>query len=90
MVQISVNIFRSKLKTFVDQSINDHTPLRVHRRSGSDFIVISAEDWEREQETMFVLQNASLMKQISESLKTHNSHSGYKPVEEELNEINSI
>ncbi len=90
MIQLSVNKFRSNLKSFVDQSINDHIPLRVRRRAGRDFIVLSAEDWEREQETLYVLQNSSLMAQISESLKTHNSNSGYKPTEEELNEINNI
>ncbi len=74
----------------MDQSINDHIPLRVRRRAGRDFIVLSAEDWEREQETLYVLQNSSLMTQINESLKTHNSKGGYKPTEEELNEINNI
>ncbi len=90
MIQLSVNKFRANLKSFVDQAINDHIPLRIRRRAGRDFIVISAEDWEREQETLYVLQNSSLMKQINESLKTHNSDTGYKPTKEELNEINSI
>lgn len=90
MIQLSVNKFRSNLKSFVDQAINDHIPLRVRRRAGRDFIVLSAEDWEREQETLYVLQNSSLMSQINESLKTHSSNIGYSPTEEELNEINNI
>ena len=90
MIQLSVNKFRSNLKTFVDQSIDDHVPLRVSRRAGRDFIVISAEDWEREQETLYVLQNSSLTNQINESRRTHNSNTGYKPTEEELDEVNSI
>jgi antitoxin YefM len=51
---------------------------------------MSAEDWEREQETLYVLQNSSLMMQVYESIKTHKSNSGYKPTEEELDEINNI
>lgn len=90
MIQLSVNKFRANLKSFVDQAINDHVPLRVRRRAGRDFIVMSAEDWEREQETLYVLQNSSLMMQIDESIKTHKSYGGYKPTEEELDEINSI
>lgn len=90
MIQLSVNKFRANLKSFVDQAINDHVPLRVCRRAGRDFIVMSAEDWEREQETLYVLQNSSLMIQIDESLKTHKSKIGYKPTNEELDEINSI
>jgi len=69
MIQLSVNKFRSNLKSFVDQAINDHIPLRVRRRAGRDFIVMSAEDWEREQETLYVLQNSSLLAQINESLQ---------------------
>ena len=42
---------------------------------GQDFIV-SAEDWE--QETLYVLQNKSLMEQIERSLKTHREGSGYR------------
>ncbi|KAA3604717.1 MAG: type II toxin-antitoxin system Phd/YefM family antitoxin [Calditrichaeota bacterium] len=90
MVELSVNKFRSNLKSFVDQAIEEHTPIRVSRRKGEDFVVMSAEDWEREQETLYVLQNSSLMKQIEESVKTHNAKSGYKPTQEELDEINSF
>jgi antitoxin YefM len=51
---------------------------------------MSAEDWEREQETLYVLQNSSLMKQIAESTKDHKSSGGYKPTKKELDEINSL
>lgn len=37
---------------------------------------IGAEDWEREQETLYVLQNPSLMEQIQRSLKTSPPPSG--------------
>jgi len=84
---VSVNQFREKLKSFVEQVISKHMPIKVTRRNGRDFVVISAEDWEREQETLFVLQNSSLMKQIAESARTHAGHSGYTPTDEETNEI---
>lgn len=82
MDSISVNKFREKLKDFVEQVIDRHQPLKVTRRHGEDFVVISAEDWEREQETLYVLQNNILMKQIAESLTTHTSHQGYSPTDE--------
>ena len=71
MLQLSLNKFRLNLKTFVDKAISDHKPIRINSRTGYDFIVISAEDWEREQETIYVLQNISLMKQIDESFKNY-------------------
>jgi antitoxin YefM len=69
---VSVNQFRDNLKAFVEQAISTHTPIKVTRRAGEAFVVMSADDWEREQETLYVLQNSSLMKQIVESTETHN------------------
>jgi len=90
MDTISVNKFRDKLKNHVEQVISRHEPLKVTRRAGEAFVVISADDWEREQETLHVLQSKNLMEQISESLKTHSGSQGYKPTQEELDEITGI
>ena len=90
MQSISVNKFRDNLKSFVEQIIGDHTPLKVTRRSGEDFVVVSAADWEREQETLYVLQNNALMQQISDSLGTHTDKSGYKPSKEQMSEITGL
>ena len=90
MNSTTVNKFRDSLKTFVEQVVNQHIPLRVTRRNGSDFIVMSAEDWERDQETLYVLQNSSLMRQIAESSATHAARTGYTPTKEQLNEILGI
>ncbi len=90
MDSISVNKFRDNLKSFVEQVITCHLPLKVTRRSGEDFVVVSAEDWEREQETLYVLQNNDLMRQIAASVATHSKGKGYKPADGELNEIIGI
>ncbi|MCK5145205.1 type II toxin-antitoxin system Phd/YefM family antitoxin [bacterium] len=90
MIELSVNKFRANLKNYVDQAIDLHEPVKITRREGRDFVVLSAEDWERDQETLYILQNSSLMKQISESFKTHHTGEGYKPSNEELDAINSI
>jgi antitoxin YefM len=88
--EMSVNEFRSQLKSAVEEVIEDHVPLRVTRRGGDDFVVVSAEDWEREQETLYVLQNRSLMQQIERSLKTHREGSGYVPSPEELDAVDRL
>lgn len=90
MDTVSVNQFRDNLKTFVEQVVNNHNPIKVTRRAGEAFVVISADDWERDQETLYVLQNSSLMSQIAESLATHNKKKGYTPTAEEMNEITRI
>lgn len=90
MDSVSVNKFRDNIKRFVEQVANEHVPLKVTRRSGDDFVVVSADDWAREQETLYVLQNSSLMKQIATSMKSNIEGKGYKPTAEELNEITGI
>ncbi|CEP35242.1 Prevent-host-death protein [Halomonas sp. R57-5] len=87
---ISVNKFRDNLKSVVEQVISQHEPLKVTRRAGEAFVVISAEDWEREQETLHVLQNRDLMQQIAASLDTHSRGQGYQPDNEQMNEITGI
>lgn len=90
MDTVSVNQFRDNLKKLVEQSLSKHEPLRVTRRSGEDFVVLSAEDWEREQETLYVLQNSSLMRQLADSAKTHSERTGYTPTDEQMDEITGL
>ncbi len=90
MNTVSVNKFRENLKSFVEQVVTEHLPLKVTRRSGDDFVVLSADDWEREQETLYILQNTDLMQQIATSVATHAEGKGYKPSAGELGEIADI
>lgn len=90
MDTVSVNQFRDQLKSYVEQVVSRHEPIKVTRRAGDAFVVMSAEDWEREQETLYVLQNTSLMTQIAKSLRTHENGTGYTPTSEEMNEITGI
>ena len=87
MDSVSVNKFRDNLKTFVERVVGDHAPMKVTRRTGEDFVVISAEDWDREQETLFVLQSSDLVRQISESTASHAKGAGYTPSQEQIDEI---
>ncbi len=87
MESVSVNKFRDNLKTFVETVASRHEPLRVTRRNGTDFVVISLEDWESEQETLYTLQNSSLMRQIRASQATHQQEQGYIPTQTEMDEI---
>lgn len=73
MDTISVNKFRDNLENVVEQVISQHEPVKVTRRAGEAFVVMSAEDWEREQETLHVLQSKSLMQQIGRDLARLNA-----------------
>jgi antitoxin YefM len=79
---ITINQFRNNLQDFIKQVINQHIPIKIINQNGEDFIVISAEDWEQQQETLFVLQNSNLMKQIAYSMATHTHNKDYSPNQE--------
>ena len=87
MDSISLNSFKESLKDYVEQITHQHIPIKVTDNQGQDFVVMSVEDWEREQETLYILQSNSLIKQIAESMATHKSHQGYRPSSEEIDEI---
>ena len=82
---LSVNQFRANLKHYVDNAINNHEQLTVNRKNGEAFVVVSLEDYTREQETLYVLNNNSLLSQIEYSFKTHQAKKGYQPTKDELN-----
>ena len=90
MNSVNVNQFQANIKQFIEQVIKQHLPLKVKGTNGQDFIVISAEDWEQQQETLYILQNSSLIQQIADSTITHTHRKGYSPTDEELDEIISI
>ena len=87
MDSVSVNKFRENLKNFVEQVVTKHLPLKVTRRRGDDFVILSADDWEREQETLYVLQNTDLMKQIASSMNSHLKGQGLTNPHEIMNKI---
>ena len=90
MDSVSVNKFRDNLKAFVERVVGDHEPIKVTRRAGEAFVVISAQDWEREQETLYVLQNTDLMRQIAASAATHAARGGYQPDQDQMDEITGL
>ncbi len=70
MEAVSVNNFRANIKKIIDKAVTDHVPVRVTRKAKGNFVVMSEEDWSAEQETLYVLQNKSLMRQIAQALQT--------------------
>jgi antitoxin YefM len=90
MKTLPMDEFCSTLPNILEQVIVNHRPIKVTQQTGQDVIVMSAEDWEQDQETLYVLQNQALMEQIAESLKTYIAGTGYIPTPEELDEITRI
>lgn len=71
------------------QQLNLKTPLPFLKGKKVEVLVI-VEDETEEDETDYILNNKSIMQQITLSEKTHQQKTGYQPTEEELNAIVSI
>jgi PHD/YefM family antitoxin component YafN of YafNO toxin-antitoxin module len=56
--------------------------------SSAETITLSTQEWANLQETLYVLQNPSLMEQLANSLETYQQGTGYQPTLEELEEGN--
>ncbi len=67
MDEVSANEFRARLKSEVDRVIQDHRVLRVRRRRGGDFVVLSADDWSAIEETLFLNRVPGLVDSIHEA-----------------------
>ena len=64
MLETTANLFRQNLKSEVDRCIDNHEVLRVTRRSGDNFIVLSESDWRAIEETLYLNQVPGLIESI--------------------------
>ena len=90
MREIAAQRFFSNPEETLEPVLGGLLPVRVTRADGKSFVVVDADDWDREQETLYVLGNQSLAKQIAESIKSLKASSGYSPSNQELDEIDSV
>jgi len=67
MKETTANEFRKKLKYYVDMTIDDHKPLRINRRNGQNFVVLSESDWKAIEETLYLNQFAGLVESIHDA-----------------------
>ncbi len=72
MNEVTTNYFREHLKATVDDVVANHDVLRVTRRNGGDFVVVSADDWQAIAETLRLNQVQGLVDSIQEAAKQIN------------------
>lgn len=69
MKEVTANYFREHLKATVDDVLDNHDVLRVTRRNGGDFVVVSADDWQAITETLYLNQFPGLVESIHEAAR---------------------
>ncbi len=67
MNEMTANFFREHLKAAVDEVVSNHDVLRVTRRRGGDFVVLSADDWAAIAETLHLYQVPGLVDSLQKA-----------------------
>lgn len=73
MTAVTITEARKNLYQLVAETAQGHKPLLIKGKH-NNAVLVGEEDWNAEQETLYVLQNQKLMKQISDSLNPTTSH----------------
>lgn len=88
MEAISYTTFRQNMASVLDQVSADAAPVQITRQGKQATVVVSLDDWQSLQETLYVLQNENLMRQINIAEQARQNHQvGYKPTQDELNAL---
>lgn len=64
---VTAERFRLDVDREVDQTIDEHMVLHVHRDQGRDFVVMGAEDWGSIEETLHLSQVPGLVKSLRDA-----------------------
>ena len=89
MEVLSYSTFRQTLASVLDKVNEDSVPIQITRKGNKGAVVLSVEDYEQLEETLYVLQNKSLSAQIEKSIQTHEAGKGRKANKDVMDEITS-
>jgi len=87
MEVLSYSTFRQSLASVLDKVNEDSIPIQITRKGNKGAVVMSVDDYEQLEETLYVLQNKSLSAQIEKSIQTHEAGKGRKADNQVMDEI---
>jgi len=64
--------FRQKLKSYLDNVRNNHTPLYVTSANGEDVVVLSKSDYESMEETFYLLKSPANAARLLKGIEDYN------------------
>jgi antitoxin YefM len=59
---------RANLKSVMDQVVNDHSPVVVARKRGEAVVMISLDDWNAMNETLYLLSSPTNARRLRDSI----------------------
>lgn len=73
---LSYSDARANLKGVMDQVVNDRTHVVVTRQKAESIVMVSLEDWNAIEETMYLLSNRTNAKRLRESIEQLDGEAG--------------
>jgi antitoxin YefM len=67
---------RANLKAIMDRVVEDHTPTAITRQRGKPVVMVSLEDWNAMQETMYLLSTPNNTKRLLGAVERLNAGKG--------------
>ena len=89
MEVLSYSSFRQSLASVLDKVNEDSVPIQITRKGKKGAVVMSVDDYEQLEETLYILQNKSLSVQIEKSILTHEAGKGHTADKQVMDEINA-
>jgi antitoxin YefM len=86
-VAVSASEARSRLFPLIQQVNDDHTPVRISSRSG-DAVLMSAEDFDSWQETIYLLRSPANARRLMEAVARDKS--GHATVLKTMEELQAL
>lgn len=88
MEAVSYTNFRQNMANVLDHVNDDSVPVQITRKGKRPAVVVSMDDWESLQETLYVLQNKHLMRQINVAEQVRaEGKAAVSPDQDTMNEI---
>ncbi len=72
----SYSNFRQHLKSFLDKVFETHSPLFVTRSNGEDVVVMSKNDYESIQETLYLLSSHKNAERLAQGIQEYEAGKG--------------
>ncbi len=70
MIAINYSDLRQNMKTNLDRVCNNHEPMIVTRKNGGNVVMLSQEDYESMEETVYLLRSPKNAKRLRESVES--------------------
>ena len=78
---------RKNLATAIDEVVNDHTPLVITKGSDKAVVMMSLEDWNAWQETMYLLRSPANAERLLGAIRDFDENENLIVKQQPLSEI---